>query len=92
MGERFVDKYSLLHFASGIIAYFFGIPLLIWILLHISFEILENRNDSIYFIDKYLFFWPGGKKFADSTINSIGDTFFAVAGWLFADWISKFDN
>ena len=89
MGKTLIDKFSLLHFASGIIAYFFGIPLVLWILIHTSFEIIENMTQSIKFIDNYLFFWPGGKKFPDSWINSIGDTMFAILGWLVADLISK---
>lgn len=89
MGNTFVDRFSLLHFATGIVAYFFGVPLVLWILIHISFEILENMDQSIKFIDNYFFFWPGGKKKADEIINSVGDTFFAILGWLVAYWVSK---
>jgi hypothetical protein len=82
MGKTFVDTYSLLHFATGIVAYYFGIPLIWWIILHAVFEILENSPEGVYFIDNYLIFWPGGKKYPDSVINSLGDEVFAVLGWL----------
>lgn len=35
-----------------------------------------------YFIHPGYFSWPGGKNYADSGINIIGDTFFFVLGWL----------
>jgi hypothetical protein len=89
MGKTFTDKFSLLHFATGIVAYFFGVPLVLWILLHISFEIIENMPQSVKFIDKYLLFWPGGKKYPDYVINSIGDTFYAILGWLIAYLVSN---
>jgi hypothetical protein len=82
MGNLFIDKFSLLHLASGIVAYYFHIPLVLWILIHVSFEILENTPDGIYFIDHYIKIWPGGKKSPDSLINSLGDDFFAIIGWL----------
>jgi hypothetical protein len=89
MGNKFTDRFSLLHFATGVVAYFFGVPLLLWILLHIAFEILENMPEGVSFIDQNLFFWPGGKKAPDSILNSIGDTFYATLGWLVAYWISN---
>jgi hypothetical protein len=51
MGKTFVDTYSLLHFATGIVAYYFGIPLIWWIILHAVFEILENSPEGVYFIN-----------------------------------------
>ena len=92
MGKTFVDKFSLLHFAVGIVAYFFGVPLLLWILIHLAFEILENMPQSVTFIDQFVFFWPGGKKESDTIINSIGDTFFAILGWLVAYWVSNVNS
>jgi hypothetical protein len=83
MGKTFMDKYSLLHFCVGVIAYFLGIPFLLWILLHMSFEIIENTPVGVYFIDKYLkWFWPGGKREPDTPINILGDNVFAFLGWL----------
>jgi hypothetical protein len=84
MGQSFVDKYSLLHLASGIVAFYFGIPLVLWILIHFLFEVLENSPEGVYFIDHYIPFWPGGKKQPDSYVNSLGDEFFAILGWILA--------
>jgi hypothetical protein len=82
MGLKFIDKFSLLHFAVGIVAYFIGIKFWLWILLNIIFEIVENTQVAIKFINDFLAFWPGGKKDPDTIINSIGDIFFGGCGWI----------
>jgi hypothetical protein len=85
MGVKFADQYSLLHFASGVTSFYWNISLVNWIIIHTIFEIFENTTYGMYFIDTYLDgIWPGGKKFADAPINSIGDTVFAILGWIFA--------
>jgi len=89
MGTKPYDKYTLLHFAVGIIAYFFDITLLSWILLHVIFEIVENSKYGVQFIDTYLTFWPGGKKSSDNIINSLSDIIFSVIGWLVAYLVAK---
>ena len=87
MGTYFIDKYSLLHFAVGILFRFFNINFTISLLLHILFEVIENSKQGIYFIDHYLTFWPGGKRKSDSLINSVGDTVFFSLGWFIANII-----
>lgn len=90
MGLNFIDRFSLLHFAVGIVGYFLNINLIIWIILNILFEIIENTQFTIRIIDNYLSsFCPGGKKYPDSIINSIGDILFATLGWIFAYLISN---
>ena len=84
MGTLLFDQYSLLHFASGVIAYFFGISFEVWILLHIVFELTENTESGMKIINTYLKFWPGGKPKPDTTINSLGDVISGAAGWLVA--------
>ena len=84
MGRLFFDQYSLLHFSTGCIAYFFGINLLNWIIIHTIFEIIENSPKGVYFIDNYLTFWPGGKKAPDNLKNSLSDLVFAIIGYLIA--------
>jgi hypothetical protein len=81
MGSSIVDRYTIFHFGSGIIAYYLKIPLLIWLLLNIAFEITENSSDARGFIQS-LKYWPGGKEKSDSLINSISDIIFASIGWL----------
>lgn len=83
MGKYFLDKYSILHFGCGMIAYLLGIPFVLWVMIHMCFEILENMPEGRYFITNYLIFWPGGKKSADTIINSLGDNISAMLGWLF---------
>ena len=89
MGNGFIDKYSYLHFATGIISYFFDISFFNWFILHTIFEIIENTDIGIKFINRYLIFWPGGKEKPDSFINNIGDTIFALVGWISAYIISN---
>ena len=90
MGLYFVDQYSLLHFAAGIVAYFFYIPLTTWILIHIIFEYIENTKVGIYISNNFFPFWPGSKRCPDSFINSsLGDNFFAILGWIVAYYVGK---
>lgn len=89
MGKKFFDGYSLLHFFVGGIFYYWNISFYTSIILHIVFEIVENTQYGIYFINEYIKLWPGGKPFSDSLINSIGDTFFFILGYLFSREIIK---
>ena len=89
MGKRFLDQYSLLHFASGVIAYFFDISWGMWFLLHTIFEFVENTNTGIDIINNYITIWPGGKPEPDSFVNSIGDTILAMVGWLCAFYLDQ---
>jgi len=84
-----MDKYSYLHFAVGVILYYWNIKLSTSIIIHILFEIIENTNTGVYIIDNYITLWPGGKKNKDSLTNSIGDTIFFTLGWISA---SMLDN
>tara|TARA_Y100001970_G_C13898116_1_gene682163 strand:+ start:143 stop:451 length:309 start_codon:yes stop_codon:yes gene_type:complete len=87
MGKYIFDQFVYLHFAAGIVAYFFGIKLPIWILLHTMFELAENTNIGMTIINKYMTFWPGGKPYADTDINMIGDTIGTLIGWLSAYYL-----
>jgi len=93
MGNNFFDQYSLLHFATGVIAYFFEMSFFTWFLLHMLFEIIENTSYGVKFINTWLKnIWPGGKPYADSYINSIGDQVFSMLGWLVAYQLDKLNN
>ncbi len=91
MGKYLLDQYSLLHFAVGIVVYFWGISFKNWIIGHILFEYFENTKEGMNFINTYLHgIWPGGKDEPDSFINStIGDNLMAAFGWLFAYYIDN---
>jgi len=89
MGVKFYDQYSLLHIASGIVAYYWNISLRDWILLHSLFEYVENTSIGMQFINKYVKYWPGGKPSPDDVLNSISDIVFAVIGWIIAYIIVK---
>jgi hypothetical protein len=89
MGVNYFDQYSLLHFATGIVAYFFGITLYNWIIIHILFEYIENTEKGMQIINTYFKnIWPGGKDVKDSFNNSIiGDNISAIIGWCVAYYI-----
>lgn len=81
MGLYAIDQFSLLHFASGILAYFWGLSALLTLILHILFEWLENTKIGMKFINSYFPLWPGGKPYADSFVNQFTDTIFTMIGW-----------
>ena len=81
MGQYFFDQYSLLHFATGIFAYFWGFGWLFTLLTHTLFELVENTEAGMRFINTYVPFWPGGKPKADSIPNQISDTIMTMIGW-----------
>lgn len=87
MGFQLFDQYTYLHFAVGIIAYFWNISLLYWIILHSIFEFVENTQKGMNIINKYIVFWPGGKPKPDSIMNRLGDTFGAIIGWVSAYYL-----
>jgi hypothetical protein len=93
MGKYFIDQYSLLHVAVGVIAYFWDISFLLTLIIHTIFEVLENTTTGMMFINKYFAgIWPGGKDFADATINSISDTIMTCAGWVLAYYADKYST
>jgi membrane glycosyltransferase len=91
MGSRVIDQYSLLHFAVGIVAYFWGISWQLLLVLTILFELVENTKEGMYFITTYIPFWPGGKRKSDSLVNMTSDIAFSLIGWFlsrFADSVA----
>jgi len=92
MGYRYFDKYTYLHFAVGIVIYFWNISLLNFVILHTIFEFLENTKMGMNIINKYIVFWPGGKPKSDTIKNIVGDTFGAIFGWLSAYYLDKLGN
>ncbi len=84
MGLLFMDQYSLLHFAVGVVSYFWGLSLWSWVVIHFVFEVVENTEWGMWVINSYIRIWPGGKPYADSLLNRFGDIIFGVLGWLVA--------
>ena len=82
MGTQFTDKFSLLHFATGIIAYYWNISFLSWFVIHLIYEYIENTVYGMRLINN-IKLWPGGKEHADTILNSMGDQFYALLGWGF---------
>ena len=85
MGKLLFDQYTYLHFASGIIAYFWGIGFWTWMVGHAVFEWLENTPIGMRAINKTLAgIWPGGKSKPDTFKNILGDNIGTALGWLSA--------
>lgn len=82
MGQYIIDQFTLLHFAVGIIAYFWAVPLWLTVILHVAFELVENTPIGMRFINDWFTLWPGGKPYADSVTNSLADTAATAIGWL----------
>ena len=89
MGHYFMDTFSYLHFAVGVVTYFWGITFKNLLIIHIIFELLENSQFGINFINKVIYFWPGGKQKPDTLINQFGDILFSLLGWLSALYLNK---
>ena len=91
MGKQLFDQYSLLHYSTGVVAYFWGIPVVPWLFLHIGFEVVENSEPGMRFINTNLkTFWPGGKPRADSFENIVGDNISTVIGWYCAKFLDDY--
>ncbi len=84
MGTAVFDQYSLLHVASGVVAYFWGVSFVAWMTAHVAFEVFENTPLGMALINGFPL-WPGGKTSPDSFQNSVvGDNLCAAAGWMLA--------
>ena len=89
MGTQLFDQYTLLHYAVGVIVYFWGVSASVWFFAHVSFEVLENTEQGMKFINA-LKVWPGGKPRADAFINIVGDSLSAMLGWYCAKMLDDF--
>jgi hypothetical protein len=93
MGLKLLDQYSYLHFAVGIIAYFWGITFTTFLIMHVLFEFIENTKFGMKIINTYFDkIWPGGKSISDSIINITGDNLCALLGWISAYYLDKIGN
>ena len=83
MGRNFIDRFSLLHVATGVISYYWGLDEIGFLIGHTAFEVLENTEVGMSVINTFPY-WPGGKTHADSYLNMFGDTLSGWAGWRLA--------
>ena len=88
MGIYLFDQYSLLHFATGVVVYFWDLKLSYWIVLQVIFEIVENLEMGIALI-QHLTVWPGGKTHSDTLLNRLGDILSGILGWLLAQRLDQ---
>jgi hypothetical protein len=88
MGELFTDKYSIYHFSSGVIAYYFGVSFVKWFIIHAVYELLENSRLQKE-LDK-IEIWPGRKPRPDTFVNSMSDQFYTMLGWSIAYAMNRY--
>ncbi len=82
MGVELLDKYSVLHFGVGVLARVLGIGVVPTLVAHVVFEVVENSEAGMRFInEEFRTWWPGGKDYADAPINILGDNISVLAGW-----------
>ena len=53
MVSRLLDQYTYLHFAVGIIVYFWGLSFTSWFIIHSLYEYIEI-DVNIYFLSYYM--------------------------------------
>lgn len=92
MGTYLFNQYTYLHFATGIIVYFWGVSFVWWFIIHSIFEWAENTTLGIKTINTLFTIWPGGKPGPDAFINIVGDSIGALLGWLTAFWIDTYGH
>ena len=78
----FFDQYSVLHFATGVTAYFWGVGPWVWVLGHLAWEGFENSGVGLKLVNRF-WHWPGrkGPMKQDTLANTIGDNISAQAGY-----------
>ena len=84
MGKQLFDRFTLLHIAVGVVMFYWNISFKNTIIFHTIFELLENTDMGVKFISTHIKQWPGGKPYADSPINMLGDTIGVALGWYLA--------
>ena len=87
MGKQTFDQYTYLHFAVGVVTYYWGFKLRDVFLMHTIFELFENTPFGMSIINNHLTIWPGGKPQPDSMLNIIGDTLGFLVGWISAYYL-----
>jgi hypothetical protein len=80
------DQYSILHFAVGVIMFFWNFSFINGFAIHALFEYLENTPSGMalinkYFVGKGMLRWPGGKYQADGYWNTFGDNLAFAIGY-----------
>jgi len=92
MASQFLDQYTYLHFATGIIFYFWGISFTNSFILHSIYEYFEITDFGTKFINTYLGnIWPGGGKHKQEKFiyNGLGDTIGFIIGWVTSYYIDR---
>ena len=74
MGLRAFDQYSILHFAAGVIAYFWSLSFVMTIIIHILFEYIEFYEQ----ISKLPYPYGDAKTFYSKNFNTASISSFSI--------------
>ena len=94
VSDPLFDQFTYLHFACGIITYFWGISFTNSILIHTLYEIFEVTPIGVHIINTYFGkLWPGGgKSLKEIEVNALGDTIGFIIGWVSAMALDNIGN
>ncbi len=81
--QPFLDQYSLIHMAVGILFYFWKISFILSSLTQATFMLLNNSEAGNRILGKYAPQYPNARK-QDSWLNMLGDNMSFNFGWLLA--------
>lgn len=82
--QPFLDQYSLIHMAVGILFYFWKISFFLSTLTQATFMLLNNSEEGSKLFSRYAPQYPYTAKKHDSWINMVGDNMSFNFGWLLA--------
>ena len=88
--SKIIDRNTYLHFAAGIIAYYWGFTLIEWIVVHILLDIFQRTEIGKKVTKFFLRIWPeSGDLTPESYLNILGDSTFTILGWCSAYLLDK---
>ena len=80
--SKIFDRYTYLHFAAGIIAYYWGFTFVEWIVFHLFLDIFERTEFGKKVLQFFIRIWPGREQnVLESYYNVLGDSASAALGW-----------
>ena len=89
--SKIIDRNTYLHFAAGIIAYYWGFTLIDWLILHILLDLFQRTKLGKKVTKIFARIWPEPSDLSSETyLNVLGDSAFAVLGWVSAYLLDKF--
>ena len=93
MSRQFFDQFSLLHFASGVTAYFWFHHLVsfkTFLIFMVLFELFQNSAVGMDFMNHYIPIWPKNRREPEPWVNMMSDVLFLIIGWQSAFYLDEY--